>query len=307
LTGSPNPTRLTEEPAGSGFLGVDTEYDAARVVLLPVPYDSTTSYVAGTRRGPQAIVEASHYVELHDEELGGDLTAAGIHTLPPLPPLVSGPSDMVDAVEAEVASHLECGKTLGLLGGEHSVTLGSVRAHLRRHPRLSVLQLDAHADLRDQYEGSPFSHACVMRRVRELVPAVQVGIRSLSAAESAHAKANALPIVWAREVKRAPFDPARVIGGLTGEVYVTVDCDVFDSGMMPAVGTPEPGGLDWYDVVELLDAVSRARKIIGFDVVELSPIPGLVAPDFLAARLVYRLLALSLRSQGALITGRGGA
>lgn len=300
---SPVPTRPTEDPAGTGFLGIDCDYESAKIVLLPVPYDLTTSYVAGTRRGPQAILEASRFVELHDEELGGDLTAAGIHTLPPLPPLVSGPADMIDAVESEVASHLDRGKTVGLLGGEHSVTLGSVRAHHRLRPGLSVLQLDAHADLRDRYEGSPFSHACVMRRVREIVPAVQVGIRSLSSDESAHAKRHALPIVWAREVCRGPFDPARVIEHLTAEVYVTVDCDVFDAGLMPAVGTPEPGGLDWYDVIDLLDAVSRARRIVGFDVVELNPMPGLVAPDFMAARLVHRLLALSLRSQGALVTG----
>jgi agmatinase len=303
---SPAPTRPAEEPTGPGFLGVDCDYDSAKVVLLPVPYDLTTTYVSGTRRGPQAILDASHFVELNDEELGGDLTPAGIHTLPPVPPLASGPSEMIEAVELEVASHLGRGKIVGLLGGEHSITLGAVRAHHRAVRGLSVLQLDAHADLRASYEGSPFSHACVMRRVHEIVPAVQVGIRSLSSEESAFAKENVLPIVWAREVRRDRFDAARVVGGLTDQVYVTVDCDVFDPAFMPAVGTPEPGGLDWYDVIDLLDAVSRARRIVGFDVVELNPLPGLVAPDFMAARLVYRLLALALRSQGGLVVRESG-
>jgi agmatinase len=277
---------------------VDCDYSASLAVLLPVPYDLTTSYAPGTRRGPQAIIEASHFVELHDEELGGDFYSSVLHTLPPVPPLVSGPADMVAAVEREVSLHLSAGKLVGMLGGEHSVTFGAVRAHQARWPSLSVLQFDAHADLRDQYEGSSFSHACVMRRVREHVPAVQAGIRSLSSEESAHVKQKGLRLYMAREILGGALKPDALFGGLSDDVYVTVDCDVFDPAVMPAVGTPEPGGLGWYDVVDLLEALSRVRRIVGFDVVELNPVPGLVAPDFMAARLVYRLSGLALRSQG---------
>jgi agmatinase len=284
---------------------VECDYESSRAVLLPVPYDLTTSYRPGTRLGPQAIIDASRFVELHDEEIEGDVSVLGLHTLPALPPVVSGPRDMVAAVEASVAGHVANGKLVALLGGEHSLTLGAVRAHREKWPGLSVLQLDAHADLRDSYEGSAWSHACVMRRVAELAPSVQVGIRSLSSEESEFASSGKAEIITARQVRKGAVAPEAIAARLSRDVYLTIDCDVFDPALVPAVGTPEPGGLDWYDVVDLIEAVSREHRIVGFDIVELSPLPGMVASDFTIARLTYRVLGLAFRSQGAWPLGSG--
>ena len=186
-----------------------------------------------------------------------------------------------------------------ILGGEHSITAGAVRAAARRFGDLSVLQLDAHADMRDSYLDSPYSHACVMRRVREQAPAVSVGIRSFSEEEAELLRAHPVPI-WSPRSFRAlggAWDP--LLAPLTDTVFVTFDLDALDPAVMPATGTPEPGGLDWYEAVDLLRAVAARSRIVGFDVVELAPIPGQVASDFLAARLVYRLIGLALASRSA--------
>jgi agmatinase len=234
-------------------------------------------------------------MELWDEEIGA-IYRAGIHTLPELEPTARGPEAMAERVERAVSWILEQGKLPVMLGGEHSLTAGAVRAAARRHAHLSVLQLDAHADMRDRYLDSPFSHACVMRRVRELVPAASVGIRSMSEEEARHLEAHPAPMWSTRQFRalRSNWDP--ILGALTDEVYVTFDLDALDPSVLPATGTPEPGGLDWYEAVDLLAAVSRRARIVGFDVVELAPLPGQVASDFLAARLTYRLIGLALAS-----------
>jgi agmatinase len=209
---------------------------------------------------------------------------------------------MADRVERAVGWVLDEGKLPVLLGGEHSLTAGAVRAAARRVEGLSVLQIDAHADMRDQYLDSRYSHACVMRRVRELVAASSVGIRSLSEEEADHLEAHPAPIWSPRQFRALGGRWEPVLDALSDRVYVTIDLDGLDPSLVPATGTPEPGGLDWYEVVDLLAAVARARKIVGFDVVELAPIPGQVASDFLAARLTYRLIGLSLgtsRTAGA--------
>ena len=279
------------------FLGLpqDLKPDAEpRVAILPVPYDLTTSYQPGARRGPIAILEASTHLETYDEELGRETwEEIGIETLPAVVPDTSGPAGTVDRVEAVAREIVKGGRFLVSLGGEHSITAPLVRAVRTAHPRLGVLQLDAHADLRDEFEGSPLNHACVMHRVLDDgVPLAQVGIRSLTGEERTLIRDRGICTVFAPEAVGTPVAEwiGRVLAALPEEVYVTVDLDVFDPAIMPATGTPEPGGLDWYRALAVLREVARTRRIVGFDVVELSPIPGNVAPDFLAAKLVYRLL-----------------
>jgi agmatinase len=232
-------------------------------------------------------------MELWDEEVGA-VYRAGIHTLPELEPTALGPEAMVDRVEQATEWILAGGRLPAILGGEHSITTGAVRAALRRYPGLSVLQIDAHADMRDTYLDSPFSHACVMRRIRELVPAASVGIRSLSEDEVEHLKANPAPM-WSTRRYRALPDRSAVLDALTDDVFVTFDVDGLDPSVMPATGTPEPGGLDWYEAVDLLREVAERKRIVGFDVVELAPMHGQTASDFLCARLVYRMIGLALR------------
>ena len=282
----------------TNFGGLDDEFsgfDRARIAVLPVPYDFSTSYQSGTRSGPRAMIEASRNMELWDDELGATYRA-GIHTLPELEPTALGPGAMVERVERATAWMLDNRKLPALLGGEHSITAGAVRAAKQRFPNLSVLQLDAHADMRDQYLDSPHSHACVMRRIREVAPAASVGIRSLSEEEAELLESNPLPIWSTRRFRalRGAWDP--ILDALTGEVFVTFDLDALDPSLLPATGTREPGGLDWYEAVDLLAAVAARHHIVGFDVVELAPIPGQVASDFLAARLVYRMMGLALES-----------
>ena len=201
---------------------------------------------------------------------------------------------MVARVERAVAWILEQGKLPVVLGGEHSITTGAVRAVVRRYPGLSVLQIDAHADMRERYLGSPHSHACVMRRVREMVPAVSVGVRSLSEEEAGDLEAQPVPLWSVRQFRALEGRWEPILAALTDHVFVTFDLDGLDPSALPATGTPEPGGLDWYEAVDLLRAVSKRSRIVGFDVVELAPLPGQVASDFLAARLVYRLIGLAL-------------
>jgi len=280
------------------FGGLEPEFgslDRARAVILPVPYDFTTTYVSGTRLGPRAALTASQNMELWDDELGA-IYRAGIHTLPEVEPTAEGPASMVARVERAVDWILERGKLPAMIGGEHSITAGAVRAVARRHPGVSVLQIDAHADMRDTYLDSPDSHACVMRRVRELVPAVSVGIRSLGEDEAEYLEAHPAPIWNVRKLRALGGNYEPILSALTDEVYVTFDVDGLDPGIMPGTGTPEPGGLDWYEAVDLLRAVSKRARIVGFDVVELCPIAGQVASDFLTARLVYRLIGLALAS-----------
>ena len=290
---------MTPEPSWGlplNFAGLAPEWSAfetSRVAVLPVPYDFSTSYQAGTRLGPQAILAASRNMEVWDEELGATYRA-GIHTLAELEPTALGPGEMARRVEAAVDWILAAGKLPVVLGGEHSITAGAVRAAARRYPRLSVLQLDAHADMRDRYLDSPFSHACVMRRIRDQVSAASVGIRSFSEEEAEGFRERPVPMWSPRQFRALRGDWSPILSALTDQVFVTFDLDALDPSLLPGTGTPEPGGLDWYEAVDLLREVASKTTIVGFDVVELAPIPGQPASDFLAARLVYRLLGLAL-------------
>ena len=281
------------------FAGLAPEFsslDSSRVAILPVPYDFSTSYQGGTRWGPHAILTASRNMEVLDDELGATYRA-GLHTLPELEPTALGPGEMAKRVEQAFDWILDAGKLPVMLGGEHSLTAGAVRAMLRRHPKHSELQLDAHADMRDTYLDSPDSHACVMRRIRELCPAASVGIRSMSEEEAEALKARPAPIWSTRQFRKLGGDWSAILGALTDDVFITFDLDALDPAYLPGTGTPEPGGLDWFEASDLIGAVAARTRIVGCDVVELAPIPGNAASDFLAARMTYRMIGHMLRSQ----------
>ena len=262
----------------------------ARVVILPVPYDSTTSYRTGARDGPAAIINASRQLEDYDIELDRDLSPIGIYTAPELEPDVSGPEAMVRRVELAVRAAAANDALVGVLGGDHSVTVGAVRALKAAHPDLSVLYLDAHADLRDEYMGTPWGHASVARRLLEICPVAEIGVRSLSTPERSFIRETKLPVVFWPSGMTADELASWAMANLTQEVYVSVDLDVFDPSLMAAVGTPEPGGMGWNDVTSLLKAVADQRSIVGFDVTELSPGEGPEACAFTAAKLTYKLI-----------------
>ena len=282
-----------------GLSGKQCQWEHSRVVLIPVPYDLTTSYLSGSRRGPLAILEASTHMELFDEELGSDTSRIGIHTLPPLEAVASGPRAMVAQIQSYAEKVMRAGKFPVLIGGEHTVSLGMARAIKGKYPAVSFLQLDAHADLRNSFEGTSWSHACVGRRLTELGPLVQVGLRSLSREENSFLKKGKVTSFFWHRFPDTPDWVERVCRALSPEVYVTIDLDVLDPAIMPSVGTPEPGGFHWPDLIQFLRRIAREKTVVGFDVVELAPLPGWVAPDFLAAKLIYRLLgAIFARSPG---------
>jgi agmatinase len=275
------------------FGGIDPAYptfEEAAFVVIPIPYDLTSTYQSGSRRGPHAILEASGHMELYDEELCKETYLTGIYTLSPLESDARGPGEMVHVIRHATADVLAHNKIPVILGGEHSISFGIVQAMREKFPGISVLQLDAHADLRNYYQCSPYSHASVGRRIAELCPLVQAGIRSMSAEEAAFMKESAIRTFSADFILEEQLWWEKIAENLSGDVYITIDIDVFDPSIMPATGTPEPGGIYWKDILRLVKAVSSRCRVRGFDVVELSPIPGMVAPDFLAAKLVYRII-----------------
>jgi agmatinase len=280
--------------------GIETgyaTYDKAKFVVVPVPYDLTSTYQSGSRRGPGAILDASVNMELYDEELRQETYRAGIHTLTPLEADARGPAEMLNTVHRTVAGIAVDGKIPVMLGGEHSISFGAVRAMKAVFPELTVLQLDAHADLRDAYQGTPFSHATVARRIVEICPLIQVGIRSMSVEEAEFLSVNPVKSYPAAFILDGGSWCETICGDLHGDVYLSIDLDVLDPAVMPATGTPEPGGIAWRDLIRLIREAAKRCRIRGFDVVELAPIPGMVAPDFLASKLVYRIMGyLTARS-----------
>ena len=273
-----------------GALRVARSFDDSKVVILPVPLDRTTSYVAGTRNGPHEILVASSHMELWDEETSTDVHSIGIFTLPEmelpfgeLPPLM----EEIRRVASEVLSR---DKFLVTLGGEHSITPPLVEAAAARYAGVHVLQIDAHADLRDCYMGTEHNHACAMRRSLDHARITQVGIRSLSTEEAQAAPGLATTIFYDATMRRDPEWIDRVVETLGDPVYITIDVDGMDPAIMPATGTPEPGGLSWYEILALLRATIARRTVVACDLVELSPLPGIMAPNFLCAKLIYKIL-----------------
>jgi agmatinase len=281
------------------FLGLEAElaaWESAGVVILPVPYEATVSYQGGTGNGPAAILEASRYIELYDQELDSEPAEIGIATLPALELSGAGPETAVRELREAYDQVLDAaGERLVIaLGGEHSLSSAPILAHAARMPegkRLSVLQLDAHSDLRLEYEGSPYSHASVMARVIDDVDLVAVGIRALTREERELIRSReSIKTIFAEETWRDQAWIDRTLAALGDTVYITFDVDYFDPSLIPATGTPEPGGAAWYPTMELLRRVFAEKTVVGIDVVELAPIPGNAAPDFAVAKLVYKMI-----------------
>ena len=275
------------------FLGDDgatADPATAAAAIIPVPYDLTSTWRKGADRGPAALLDASGTIELYDIETDSEPWKRGIVTLPPILH-DGGPEELAKLVRTATAEVLARGAMPVVIGGEHSVTIGAIEAAAEAFPGIGVLQIDAHGDTRESYEGSTHNHACVMARARERCPIVQVGIRAVDASEMPGL--DPARVFWAHQI--APRGDTgwmdEVVKLLPETVYLTIDLDAFDPSVLPATGTPEPGGLGWYEVNELVRRLARSRRIVGFDVVELLPLPGEHASDFIAAKLVHRVLA----------------
>ena len=269
----------------------------AKVLIIPVPYDATTTYIPGTREGAAAILRASQQLELFDEETSLEVFRIGISTLEPIEVEVSSPRAMVAKIRSVGEDTIAAGLFPLMLGGEHLLSLGMIQALAGEVDDLSILQLDAHADLRKTYQGAEYSNACVMRLASSYAKLVPVGIRSLSLEEHLWAEERQLPIFYAADIHNREAWQEEVVEQLRPQVYISIDLDVFDPAIMPAVGTPEPGGLCWYEVLELLRFVCQVRQVVGADIMELCPQPGNIAPDFFAAKLAYKLLSYRFASE----------
>ena len=280
---------------GGQFLNLNQEFshpERAKWVIIQAPFDASVCYRPGARLGPQAIVEASSQLEHFDEELLCEPYRVGIHTQDPIEPVID-PRQMSKLVYEEALKSFEMGKRVCLLGGDHSVSIGAIQAAHQVHGRLNLVQFDAHLDLRDSYQGSTHSHACTMRRVWDMVNPIQIGIRSFSKEEFEFLRSQAKPPISAGQIHSDPQGSleemkARVQPDLP--TYVTLDLDCLDPSIMPAVGTPEPGGLLWYQILSFLREITTWSNVVGFDCVELAPIPGMNFPEFTAARLIYKVI-----------------
>jgi N1-aminopropylagmatine ureohydrolase len=273
-----------------GVLPTSRDFAESESVILPIPFDRTTSYMPGTRNGPRELLLASAQVELWDEEVGVDVHPYGLFTLPEMDLSGLPLAEAMEAIGGTTGALMDQGKFLLTIGGEHSITSPIVAAAAARHAGLSVLQVDAHADLRNEYLGEPHSHACAMRRTLDFAPLVQVGIRNISEDEAKALPTLRTKIFFDWNMREQPDWIDRAIGALSDDVYITIDLDGLEPGLMPAVGTPEPGGLSWRELTTLLRRTFERRNVVACDVVELCPIPGMVSPNFVAAKLVYKLL-----------------
>jgi agmatinase len=272
------------------FGGAEVVYDYAGsdIIIVPVPYDGTSTWIKGSDKGPEAIMEASVNLEFYDVETATEVHKKGIHTIEPIAEN-SSPEALVNAVCQKIIHLLEEKKFPVTVGGNHSVSIGAIKAFSDKYSDLSVLQMDAHSDLRQEYEGSRFNHACAMARAGEYAPVVQVGIRSMSADELPYVRKDR--IFYSHDLYYNKKLYRKAIDCLTENVYVTIDLDVFDPSIMPSTGTPEPGGPDYFELMHFLRDVAAKKKIVGFDVVELCPMPGNKYPDFVAAKVIYQLLS----------------
>ena len=290
------------------FGGIDEEeysaFDTARILILPVSYEGTVSYGTGTGAGAMAIVDASRNMELYEEETDSEVYKIGIHTLKEFLPR-STPEAMMESLYEYSKDLLKSGKFICMLGGEHSVSAPIIKAHAEQYHDLSVLQIDAHADLRDTYDGTPHSHASIMARVvKDLrIPSVQVGIRSISA-EEARLIESGLPtkIFWARDIAGRTDWIDEAVDSLTENVYLTIDIDGLDPSLVPTTGTPEPGGMGWYETLTLIRKLAEKRRIVGMDLVEYSYFENYDSPAFLCAKLVYKSLAYIFNGETPKVT-----
>jgi agmatinase len=290
------------------FGGIDEEqyssFDSARILVWPVSYEGTVSFGTGTGSGAMAIVDASRNMELYEEETGSEVYKLGIHTLQEFRPRET-PDAMMAALYDRTKELLESDKFICMLGAEHSVSAPIIKAHAEKFHDISVLQIDAHADLRDTYDGTPHSHASIMARVvKDLrIPSVQVGIRSISG-EEARSLGSGLPtkIFWARDIVGKTDWIEEAVDSLTENVYLTIDIDGLDPSLVPTTGTPEPGGLGWYETLELIRTLAKKRRVVGMDLVEFSKTDNSDAPAFLCSKLIYKSLSYIFNDESPKIT-----
>lgn len=293
--------RLFRHPPSTLFLRLDEEwssFDRAKVAVLPLPYEHTTSYGMGTVHAPAAILEASYYLELYDEELDVEIfrLPEGVATLPPMRfDAACRDATAVEAIRNEVSRLIGHGKTVVSIGGEHTIAIGAAHAHAQHYPDLTILHFDAHSDLRQEYEGNRYSHGCTMARIYDFHhDIVQVGIRSQGIEESLFIKEKKITTFYAIDIRQGRYGSDQtswhdaVIRALRKNVYVTFDCDFFDPTLIPTLGTPEPGGFGWDETVALLRRIAAERNIVGFDVNELLPVAPLFHPQFIIAKLIYK-------------------
>jgi agmatinase len=275
-----------------------SSFDPARILIWPVAYEGTVSYGTGTGRGAEAIIEASRNMELYDEETDAEVYKLGLHTLD-ASTSIEPPAWMMQSLYERAKKLIASEKFVAMIGGEHSVSAPVIRAHAEAYPNLSVLQIDAHADLRDTYDGTPHSHASIMARVvKDLgIPAVQCGIRSISAEEAGVVDKLPTKIFWAKDIvgRSDWWEPA--VDALTENVYFTVDIDGLDPSLVSATGTPEPGGLGWYDVMGLIRTLAQKRRVVGMDLTEYSYVEGHDASAFLCAKLIYKTLGFIFQNE----------
>jgi len=298
MTSDKTRTAVNKYPFNFGVIPEAYSGKQAAVCLIPFGYDSTSNPTAVTKRGPQAILRASRNLELFDSELGVETYKVGLATLDEVEPNVNSPLENSKVVEAVVTEVLSSGKLPVIIGGDHSLTLGAVRALRAKDTVFGVLMLDAHPDLFDEFEGTKYGHASVARRIHELGVTVTIaGLRSASREESDFINNSAITTVTAREIFKSKEAIERVISALPERIYLSIDLDVMDPGEMPAVSNPEPGGLRWYDIMDCLERVIRKKRVVGFDVVELCPIPGNPTSDCIAAKLIYRVIGLIFRDK----------
>ncbi len=275
----------------STYAGIPEAYatsEKSKIVLIPVPYDGTSSWKKGADKGPQAFLEASENMELYDIETDSEVYKQGIYLSQPVTEN-SSPEAMVEAVTEKVKSYLNRNKFVTLFGGEHSISIGAIRAFSRHYENLTVVQIDAHADLRESYEGSKCNHACALYEANQTTNLIQVGIRSMDHSEKS--VMNYDNVFFAHEIESDDYWIEQAVERMTDTVYITIDLDGFDPSLFPATGTPEPGGLFWYETLRFLREVFKEKNVVGFDLVELCPSPALYASDFLAAKLYYKMLS----------------
>lgn len=273
------------------YAGISVEngtLEKAAAVLIPVPYDGTSTYGKGADKGPDAIFDASENMEIYDIETESEVYRKGIHIAPAVTEDES-PEKMCDAVQSAVSLYLNQDKFVGLLGGEHSISIGAIQAFKEKYEDLTVLQLDAHSDLRPEYDGSACNHACAMHLASKTTNLVQVGIRSMDAVELPFL--NRSNLFTSYEIRENQDWQSDVVNSLGENVYITIDLDAFDPSIMPSTGTPEPGGLLWNETIDLLKMVFKRCNVVGFDINELAPQEGNNAPDFMAAKLLYKILS----------------
>lgn len=285
---------MTPPSPAKNFLGLDgaqVEYDKSKVVVIPAPFEASTSYQTGTVNGPQAILDASTQVETYDIELGTDCHTQGIHTTAPLP-IKSAPAEKAFAILHKTAKRaLDDGKWPVMLGGEHSISYGLFTALLEKHPNLSIFHIDAHTDMRAAYEGNPYSHASILYLMRKTCPrTVSIGIRSMCEEEAKYVKDNNVPVYYDYETHTKPLNPKNLLSHLTDDVYLTIDVDGLSPSIVPTTGTPEPGGLEWYETLSILKSLFKEKNVVGMDCVELMPVKGLSHGDFSVAKLIYKCI-----------------